>query len=95
MAEQSSRRKLIPYQIGLFQLSDVAHCSVSRPLFITSSFPFHILFALPFGNHDSQIAITLGTGPLEIPGHGTIESPRRYQSLGIHDFMECPSVVLL
>jgi hypothetical protein len=40
----------------------------------------HRHLGLPFGNHDSQIAITLGTGALEILSHGTIESRRRCQS---------------
>ena len=26
--------------------------------------------SLPFGDHDSQIAVTLGTGALEVLGHG-------------------------
>src|SRR5262249_14917478 len=28
---------------------------------------------LPFGDHDSQIAVTLGTGALEISGHGLLK----------------------
>ena len=40
----------------------------------------HWHLGLPFGNHDSQIAISLGTGALEVLGHGTIESRRRCQS---------------
>jgi hypothetical protein len=40
----------------------------------------HGHLALPFGNHVSQIAVTLGTGALEALGHGTIELRRRCRS---------------
>src|SRR5215813_9316485 len=39
----------------------------------------HGQLALPFGNHDSQAAVTLGTGALEILGHETTGPRRRYQ----------------
>ena len=34
-------------------------------------------FRFPFGDDDPQIAVTLGTGALEVLGHGPIESRRR------------------
>jgi hypothetical protein len=40
----------------------------------------HRHLGFPFGDHDSQIAATFGTGPLELLGHGTIESRQKYQS---------------
>ena len=45
--------------------------SVDRP---------HEHLGLPFRGHDSQIAAALGTGALEVLGHGIIESRRRCQS---------------
>src|SRR5262249_26233642 len=40
----------------------------------------HGHLGFPFGDHDSQIAVTRWAGALEIPGHGTIESARRCRS---------------
>jgi hypothetical protein len=40
----------------------------------------HWHLCLSFRNHDSQITVTLGTGALEVLGHGTSESRRRCQS---------------
>jgi hypothetical protein len=31
--------------------------------------PLHVHLGLPFGNHDSQIAVTLGAGAVELLGH--------------------------
>ena len=36
----------------------------------------HRHLGFPFGDHDSQIAITLGRGALEVPGHGASFIPR-------------------
>ena len=43
---------------------------------------------LPFGDHDSQIAVTLGTGALEVLGHAGLLNHVGDVNLGIHDFAE-------
>jgi hypothetical protein len=40
----------------------------------------HGHLGLPFGDYDSQIAVTLGAGALEVLGHGTIGPHRRCRS---------------
>jgi hypothetical protein len=49
---------------------------------------------LPFGDHDSQIAATLGTGVVRTLATGLLNHVGDV-NFGIHDFAEFPTVVML
>src|SRR5262249_51041209 len=48
---------------------------------ITTSQPSSIDRWLPFGNHDVQIAVTLGTGALGVLSHGLLLTTQLYSKL--------------